>query len=371
MIDLFRPLLATDIARRLADLFSPDAEGRIFIGQGERVEAFERAFCALIGAVEPPLALCSGTAALDLALKLAGVGPGDEVISTPITCTATNGAIANAGARIVWADVDPTTGNIDPADVVRKVSAHTKAIMAVNWGGRPCDYEALRHASPLRYCPVIEDAAHGPFGAPEGGDYTCWSFQAIKHLTTGDGGALLSNCGDMERGRLLRWYGLDRRSSADFRCAQDIAEIGQKWHMNDIAATIGLANLSLAEWSVARSRLNAEYYHRALSGLPGLAVPPLDPACSYWLFTILADDRDGLAAHLANRGIATSQAHARNDKHAAFRAVSSGWPLPGVDHFDAHQTNIPCGWWVTEQDREHIAGAVQEWVSTRREGRAA
>jgi dTDP-4-amino-4,6-dideoxygalactose transaminase len=294
----------------------------------------------------------------------------------PITCSATSGAIANAGARIVWADVDPLTGNIDPADVARKLTHRTRAIVAVDWGGRACDYNALVDVADGR--PIIEDAAHallstfcGHSVARVGGTYVAWSFQAIKHLTTGDGGALLSCKGDMERGRLLRWYGLDRRSSADFRCAQDIQEIGTKAHMNDIAATIGLANLELAEWSVARSRLNAAYYHRALTGLPGITLPPFDPGSSYWLFTLLADDRDGLAAHLTARGIGNSPAHARNDKHTAFRAVSTGWPLPGVDHFDAHQTNIPCGFWVTEQDREHIAGAVQEWVYARWEGRAA
>src|SRR3990170_2900817 len=115
-----------------------------YIGQGPKVEEFEQAFARALDAPFVPLSLNSGTSALDLALHLIGVGPGDEVISTPMTCTATNGVIVNRGAKIVWADVDPFTGLISPGDVGRLVSRRTKAIMAVDWGGKPCDYEALK-----------------------------------------------------------------------------------------------------------------------------------------------------------------------------------------------------------------------------------
>ncbi len=315
-----------------------------FIGQGPRVEEFEQGFGDLVGAPYPPLAVNSCTSALDLALHLIGVGPGDEVVSTPMTCTATNGVIVNRGARIVWADVDPFTGLISPEDVGRKITPKTKAIMAVDWAGRPCDYPELRSSG----IPVVQDAAHSLFAS--GGDYTCWSFQAIKFLTTGDGGALLAPPEQMERGRLLRWYGLDRRSGDSFRCAQDIQEAGFKYHMNDIAAAIGLANLRTAARNVGRHLENADWYADSFWGHEA------DTPCAYWLFTVLVEDRDRFIAHLAERGVEASPVHARNDKHRAFNFPSG--PLPGVDYFAAHEVAIPVGWWLTLEEREQVIDAV-------------
>jgi dTDP-4-amino-4,6-dideoxygalactose transaminase len=355
-IDLFKVRMAPDAHARVAEVL---ASG--YIGQGPRCEEFERAFGAVVGAHQPPLLLNSCTSAIDLALHLIGVGPGDEVISTPITCTATNSPVVTRGARLVWADVDPLTGNIDPADVDRKVTADTKAIIAVNWGGRECDYVGLYGWD----IPIIEDAAHGPYRVAGGGDYLCFSFQAIKHLSLGDGGALLSHEGDMARAKLLRWYGLDRESSADFRCAQNITEVGYKYQSNDIAAAIGLANLPGLHTAVTRGQDNARWYCDWLADLPGVTVPPYDPGCSYWLMTILVDDRADFMVHLGQRGIATSQVHARNDKHDAFRAVSTGWPLPGVDAFDARQVSIPNGWWVSDAEREYIARTIADWALAR------
>lgn len=358
-IPLFKVRMAEGAERRVAGVL---ASG--YIGQGERCEEFERAFGELVGAPEPPLLVNSCTSAIDLALHLCGGNAyrGECVISTPITCTATNSPPALRGYDILWADVDPTTGNIDPASVAAILAKghNVRAILAVNWGGRPFDPAILGHG-----LPVIEDAAHGPFGGNRG-DYVCWSFQAIKHLTTGDGGALLAPWQEMERARLLRWYGLDRRSKADFRCAQDIQEIGYKYQSNDLAAAIGLANIQSAEWSVARSRQNAEWYTRALAGVPGVTLAPFDPAASYWIYTILVDDRASFSASLGRRGIATSQVHARNDKHSAFKGASlTPVPLPGVDHFDAHQVAIPNGWWVGEEERQHIAAAIYAWAEER------
>lgn len=371
-ISLFKVRMEPTAAERVAEVL---ASG--YIGQGDRCSEFERQFGELIGAPEPPLLLNSCTSAIDLALHLCGVDGDsdeggqrlDEVITTPITCTATNSPPALRGARLVWADVDPLTGNIDPADVARKVTRWTKAIVAVNWGGRLCDYETLRGFG----VPVIEDAAHGPYyvTGTHGGDYTCFSFQAIKHLTTGDGGALMVPYHQSKRAKLLRWYGLDRESSADFRCAQNIQEIGYKYQSNDIAAAIGLANLPGMAAAVERGRANAEYYCRWLKDLPGIDVPPYDPQCAYWLMTLCVDDRDDFSAYMTERGIATSQVHRRNDVHDAFIAVSeSRGPLPGVESFDSRQVSIPNGWWISDEQREYIASVIADWAM-RRARRAA
>lgn len=349
MIPLFKVSMSEAAAGAVAEVL-----GSGYIGQGERVEQFEAALQGLLDLPAPPLTVSSCTAALDLALHLVGVGPGDEVITTPVTCTATNSPIVTRGARPVWADVDPLTGLISPRDVARKITPRTRAIMAVDWGGALCDYAALRRFG----LPVIQDAAHS-LTAGARGDYVCWSFQAIKHLTTGDGGALWTPAAELERARLLRWYGLDRRSKADFRCEQNIAEVGYKAHMNDIAAAIGLANLARTPDVIAAHRANAAHYHAALEGARHITRPAWDDASPWWLYTVLVDDRAGFARHMQQRGVATSPVHARNDTHAAF-CFPSG-PLPGVDHFASRNVAIPVGWWLTDDNRRRVIAAALDW----------
>lgn len=372
-IDLFRPYIATNALRSVVDVLSADDDGRVFIGQGPLVDRFESVLSRLLEVTsDRVITTNSCTSALDLALHLCGVGPGDEVVTSPQTCTATNGVIVNRGARIVWADISPTTGLIDPADVARKITPRTKAIVAVDWGGHPCDYDALR----AHGIPVIEDAAHafltrykGFSIAARGGDYVCYSFGPIKHLTCGDGGALITPLGEDERARLLRWHGLSRTSSADFRCAQTIQEAGYKYHLTDFNAAVGLANAQHIDRLVARHRHNAAWFNRALANLPGITLPPHDPDCAYWLYTLVVEDRDGLIAYLKEKGIAASPVHARNDRHPAYHFPNG--PLPGVNAFSSSNVAIPVGWWVDDLSRERIANALTEWAYSERKAVAA
>lgn len=372
MIPLFRPLMTVAARRAAVDVLTPGDDGSLMIGQGPQVDRFESQLRRYVDAPRDVLTTNSCTSALDLALHLAGVGAGHEVITTPQTCTATTGVIVNRGAVPVWADVDPLTGLIDPASVARLVTPKTRAVMAVDWAGRSCDYAGLRSAAPT--LPVIQDAAHRgptPLGSPlEHGDFVCWSFQAIKFLTTIDGGALL--CPDdatTERARLLRWFGLDRRSSADFRCAQDVTEAGFKYHMHDVSAAIGLANLPAARTAVRTQQARAGRYCAALEGLPGVSAPPFEGWCDYWLFTVVVDDRADFEAHLKRAGVASSQVHARNDGHTAFRTANgratARVKLTGLDAFAARQISIPVGWWLTDEDEAAVIAAVQTWAHGR------
>lgn len=351
MISLFKVAMSPEAPARVAEVL---ASG--YIGQGEQVERFEAALADLLDLSAPPLTTNSCTSAIDLALHLIGVGPGDEVITTPVTCTATNSPIVTRGAIPVWADVNPLTGLIDPLDVAYKVTERTKAIIAVDWGGALCNYDALK----VLHLPIIQDAAHS-LTAGIGGDYVCWSFQAIKHLTTGDGGALWCPPEQMERARLLRWYGLDRRSKADFRCEQNITEVGYKYHMNDIAAAIGLANIRGVRGRIAAHRLNAHHYDQTLGSPDVYCQDPPDPRSPAWLYTLLVEDRAGFIAHMADRGVACSPVHARNDTHAAFHFPNG--PLPGVDHFASRNVAIPVGWWLTMDERRQVVEAVHAWSS--------
>lgn len=350
MIPLFKVTMAPAAALRVAAVL-----GSGYIGQGPVCEELERALQPVLGTPEPPLLVNSCTSAIDLALHLIGVGPGDEVVTTPMTCTATNSPIVTRGARPVWADIDPATGLINPADVARKITPSTRAIIAVDWGGAPCDYAALRSFG----LPVIQDAAHGPSGEARG-DYICWSFQAIKHLTMGDGGALWCPPEQLERARLLRWYGLDRRSKADFRCEQRITEVGYKYQSNDIAAAIGLANLPGLTARIQAARTNASAYQLAFAGHPHVTATPWCDDSSFWLYTLLVPERADFIAHLADRGIAASPVHARNDLHPAFDFHAG--PLPGVDIFAASNVAIPVGHWLSDADVDFIIQAVLEWT---------
>lgn len=342
MIPLFKVAMSPEAPAIVARVLQSG-----YIGQGDQVERFEAALQTLLNTPHAPLTTNSCTSAIDLALHLIGIGPGDEVITTPVTCTATNSPIVNRGARPVWADVDSQTGLIDPLDVARRITKRTKAIMAVDWGGALCDYDRLREFD----LPVIQDAAHH-MTSPSG-DYACYSFQAIKFLTCGDGGALHCPAHQVERARLLRWYGLDRRSRADFRCEQNITEVGYKYHMNDISAAIGLANIGSVQDRINRHRANAALYSEYIAN------ERTDPNTAYWLYTLLVEDRPGFINYMADKGIACSPVHARNDTHDGFSYPNG--PLPGVDHFASRNVAIPVGWWLTDNDRRQIVEAVIAW----------
>jgi dTDP-4-amino-4,6-dideoxygalactose transaminase len=356
-------------------LMSPDAPARVketlesgYIGQGKKCEEFEAALEEAYG--QRVLMTNSCTSAIDLALHLCGVGQGDEVITTPVTCTATNTHIVLRGARPVWADVDPVTGLIDPKDVEREVTRRTRAIIAVDFGGRSCDYLGLRKVARKFAVYLIQDAAHrGPLPIGEDdriGTHTVWSYQAIKFLTTGDGGGLSVIKDHFDRAKLLRWFGLDRDKSESFRCSQDIEEAGYKYQSNDIAASIGLANLERAKQAVLIHQANAKFYCEAFKSLSMAArgflqVPSFDPTCHYWLFPVLVEGgrQQEFIAHMAKNDIAASPVHARNDKHTAFNFPNG--PLPGVDEFCSREVCIPVGWWLTEKDRDQIVQAVGDW----------
>jgi len=339
-----------------------------YIGHGPRVDEFEEKLAPWLGSSDV-LALNNGTAALQLALRLADVVAGDEVISTPVTCMATSQPILACGAKVVWADIDPRTGNIDPQDIERRITARTRAIMAVHWGGYPCDLAEINALAEAHGLKVIEDACHA-FGASYRGapigshsDFVCFSFQAIKEITTVDGGALICrSASDCERGRMLRWYGIDRRGPrTGFRCEEDVGEYGYKFSMNDVVATIGLEQLQYVGQNLAQTRVHAERYDEAFAGLRSISTLRRedDRQSSHWLYTLKARDREGFAQAMNGAGIAVSQVHARNDTHTLFR--ESRVDLPGVDEFTSQHICIPVGSWLEPQDLERIIDAVTRY----------
>lgn len=336
------------------------------IGEGEAVAAFERRFGDFVGNPHV-LSFSSGTAALHVALLLAGVTAGDEVVSTAMTAEPTNLAIRHAGAMPRWADVDPATGNVTGESVAAAMSERTRAILVVHYGGIPVPLDDIHAVAARHGVPVIEDAAHALGarwrGRPIGclSPFTMFSLQAIKHLTTADGGMLaLADAAPLPRGRRLRWFGIDRAVS---RTDVDVAEVGFKYHMNNVNATLGLVQIDHVAPMIARHIANGRWFDAAFdaltrtgSGVTRCRIPDgAEPA--YWFYTLLCDDAAGLSRHLDAHGIGNSKAHKRNDRHSVFAA--SRVELPGLDNFYARMLHVPCGWWVDDAARERILDVVR------------
>jgi len=339
-----------------------------FIGQGAKVDEFESKLKNYFNN-KNVLTVNSGTSGLQLALRLANVGYGDEVITTAMTCTATNMPILAAGAKIVWADIDPNTGLIDPDEIEKKITSKTKAIIMVHFGGIPCDIDKINAIAKAYNIKTIEDGAHAIGSEYKGkkignhSDFVMFSLQAIKHITTIDGGLLLcKSAEDYKRARLLRWYGIDRDAKRkEFRCEEDILEYGYKFHMNDIAAVVGIEQLNYIDDIIRRHIENQEYYDLELQDIKGVTIinKSSDSKSSSWLYTIHVRQRDLFSAWMDEQGIATSRIHERNDKHTAFK--DSICALPGLDKFNSTQISIPVGWWITDDDRSYIVQKIKEF----------
>jgi len=358
------PLIKTNIPPR--EVLMPELEKVLYSGyvaQGEKVEEFERSFEKYIDKGYS-LSLNSGTAALHIALILAGVKPGDEVISTPLTAEPTNVAIKMVGAKIRYADIDYETGNIDPESVEAKINNRTKAILVVDYAGTPVNVTRFQEISEKYNIPVIEDAAHA-LGAKFKGKntgchfpYTVFSLQAIKHLTTIDGGILqIQNQSEYEKGKLIRWFGIDKKLT---RLDNDIKFQGFKYHMNNVNATIGLVQLKGIKEIVEAYISNGKYYDEALKNISGIELLKYYPGSepSYWLYTMKVENREEFIKKLAENGIMASELHKRNDSHTFLNDFNE--ELPNMDHFYKRLVHIPCGWWVTTVDREKILKIIKE-----------
>ncbi len=334
-----------------------------YIAEGEATLEFEARLSELIG--NPYcLTMNSGTATLHIALVLAGVKEGDEVISTPLTAEPTNTTIALTGAKVVFADVDIDTGLISPDSIAANISERTKAIMVVHYAGMVCDMHKINALSKKYNIPVIEDAAHAFMSRFNGqyignnSPYTCFSFQAIKHLTTVDGGLLcLKNDEEYHRARTLRWFGLDKQVP---RSENNITEAGFKYHMNNVNATIGLVQLECLEENIGRYIENGKYYDEALKDTQGVTLIPYykNTEPSYWLYTMKVERRDDFIEMLNKNGVAASPLHLRNDRHSVFKAQPG--KTPALDEFYESFIHIPCGWWVMDSDREKIVELIKK-----------
>ena len=294
-----------------------------WLTRGPKTEAFERVFAEYVGA-RHAIGLSSCTAGLHLALVALGIGPGDEVITSPITFPATANVVVHQGAVPVFADVEPATLNIDPAQIEARITPRTRAIIPVHFAGHPCRMDAILGLARRHGLAVIEDAAHAIESAcPAGkvgamGDFTAFSFYATKNLTTGEGGMLTTNDDALaEQARLLSLHGISKdawkRYAPDGPLHWETVSPGYKYNMFDIQAALGLRQFErLEEWWQVRA-VHVARYRQGLADLPEVTLLAEQPGIrhAHHLFVILLDSdrlrggRDAVMADLRAAGIGT------------------------------------------------------------------
>ncbi len=340
-----------------------------WIGQGPRVTEFETEFTKRFAGSGASIAVGSGTDALHLSYILSGLQAGDEVIVPVFTCTATNIPFLYMGVTIRFADVDPETLNINVKHVRELVNEKTKAIVCVHYGGLPCDMDEL-HAIAKEYnIPVIEDAAHAPGATYKGkkigeiSEFTMFSFQAIKHITTGDGGMLIVQDKDLvPKAERIRWFGIDRSDKQKGTWENDITEVGYKYQMTDISAAMGLASLAEFDEILNHRQLIFEAYKKGLKGASGIKLigaNATDRTHAAWLCTALVEkDRTGFMRALRDKRIESSQVHFRNDRYSIFGGRRED--LPNMDAVEENYIVLPLHLKVTEANVEYICEVIKK-----------
>jgi perosamine synthetase len=318
-----------------------------------------------------PITVNSGTATMHLALLAAGVSPGDEVIIPAQTFIATGLVVLYVGATPVFADINLDDGNISIQSIKEKITPKTKAIIPVHWAGYPCDMDEINSIAKQYNLAVIEDAAHA-FGAryknkPVGSlsRFTSFSFQAIKHLTTGDGGAICClNTDDYNLIKRLRWFDIDRENTKTGFLGEreyDAANIGYKYHMNDIAATIGIENLKIIDSKLEKIHNIAMIYKEELKDISYIKLMNYnsDRHSSYWLFPLMVDSRDAFVEYMKKHNIPVSVVHQGIDSNSIFGDLRSD--LINQRIFDAHQIHLPIHAELNEQQIEKIITTIKNF----------
>jgi dTDP-4-amino-4,6-dideoxygalactose transaminase len=354
-----------------------------WLGTGPKVARFEEDFRAYKGAAHAT-AVSSCTAALHLSMLAGGIGPGDEVITTPMTFCATVNAIVHAGARPVLADVDPETMNLDPARVRERITDRTRALLPVHFAGRPCDMDALGAIAREHRLLLLEDCAHAIEAEIHGrkvgtfGRFGCFSFYATKNLTTGEGGMVLTASEeDAARVRTLALHGLSRDAWKRYR--DDgfkhywVVDCGFKYNMTDLQAAIGIHQLQRIETYYLRRKEIWERYDAEFASLPlGLpAAPAPDTRHALHLYTILVDpDRCGIARdafleEMTRRRIGVGVHYVSVPEHPFYQRAF-GWKpedTPNAMRIGRQTVSLPLSAKLTDEDVEDVVSAVKDIVA--------
>jgi dTDP-4-amino-4,6-dideoxygalactose transaminase len=349
-----------------------------WIGTGPRVAEFEKQFRDYRGA-KHAVAVNSCTAALHLSLLVAGLKPGDEVITTPMTFCATVNAIIHAGLKPVLADIDPTTQNIDPDQVESKITPRTRAILPVHFAGRPCDMAALVQIANKHGLKIIEDCAHAAEatfdGRPVGtfGDFGCFSFYVTKNMTTGEGGMVLTGNDDYQsKLKVQALHGLTRdawnRFGGEGYQHYEVVDCGFKYNMTDMQAALGIHQLRRLERNWQRRETIWKRYADKLAALPVTLPAPAasNTKHSYHLFTLLIDKqacgltRDEFVQNMTRCKIGVGVHYVSIPEHPYYQR-SFGWTpgdFPHAAKIGRQTVSIPLSAKLADEDVADVIEAV-------------
>ncbi len=361
-IVLFHPNIPKNAERYISDVLKSR-----WIGQGPKVEEFESIFEEKFSNPCKSLAVGSGTDALHLSYILANIKEGDEVIVPVFTCTATNIPLLYIGAKIVFCDIDQNL-NIAADAIEELITEKTKAIVCVHYGGLPCDMDKIWDLAYKYNLKVIEDNAHA-LGATYKGeiigsqsDFSMFSFQAIKHVTTGDGGMLtIKDPSLIEKAKRLRWFGIDRLKKQKGIWENDIKEIGFKYQMTDLSAALGIASMEEFDEHLRHRQKLYKLYCNLLKNTDGIRVigdEYEDRVHAAWLLTAEVDDREDFMRHLRKYNIESSQVHYRNDRYSIFGGREEG-KFKKMDEMEERYIVLPLHAKVSEADVKYITDVIK------------
>lgn len=351
-----------------------------WLGTGPRVQKFERMFKEYKG-VKHAVAVNSCTAALHLALTAAGVGPGDEVITTPMTFCATANAIIHTGGIPVFADIDRDTMNIDPYEIEKKITERTKALLPVHFAGRPCDMDAIMNIARKHSLKVVEDCAHAIEAEYRGrktgtfGDFGCFSFYATKNIATGEGGMIVTNNDNYANTvRTMSLHGISRdawkRFSDEGYIHYQVIYPGFKYNMMDLQAAIGIHQLPRIERYSKRRKEIWDLYNNAFSDLPVVTPAPADENTVHamHLYTLLVDSdklemtRDQVVEKLHRQNIGTGVHYTALHLHPYYKE-SYGYKrgdFPNAEYVSDRTFSLPISAKLTDRDVEDVIKALRK-----------
>lgn len=372
-IQVFKPYIREEAIEAVCNVLRSG-----WIGCGGVSKQFEQDFQAYLQTDNKCVSVMSATDALEIALQLNDLSPLDEVITTPITFISTNHAILYVGATPVFADVDPTTGCIDPKDIERKITAKTKVIMVVHLSGSSADMESIEAIAEKHNLKIIEDCAHAAGGLYHNGknkgkkigsskNICCFSFQAVKNLPMGDGGMLtLPNEELASKAFKLRWLGIDKDTysrsakTGEYVWKYDVPFVGIKSNVNDILCAIGLEQLKYLDQDNNHRRTIAKMYQDHFLNHPNIKLPSIDlDLSSCHFYPIFVDRRDELMTHMRNSNIYCGMHYQRNDKYSNYVQQD----LPNAEFFANNEITLPLHLLLTEQDVKFIIHKVKEFYS--------
>ena len=360
-----------------------DSMHKAWLGTGPKVAQFEHAFAAYKD-VANVAALNSCTAALHLSLLAAGIGPGDEVITTPMTFCATVNAIIHAGATPVLADIEADTLNISPDQIIENITPRTRGILPVHFAGRPCNMDAIMAIAQDKQLKVIEDCAHAIETEYRGrkagtiGDFGCFSFYATKNVTTGEGGMVVAqNDEDIARIKVLGLHGMSkdawRRFGDEGYKHYHVIECGYKFNMMDLQAAIGIHQLARVENNWLRRQQIWHQYLQAFENIP-ITLPPnfeQNTRHAYHLYTIQIDEmatgisRDGFLEAMSRKNIGVGVHYISIPEHPYYQ-LKFGWrpeDYPNAMNVGRRTVSLPLSAKLTDDDVKDVIAATRKIIS--------